>query len=211
MRILIADDHPLYREAIQAQVERIFPGAETVMAGSTDEALQRLRATPPVDLAIIDLIMPGGSDANGVRRAVEAAGTAPVAVVSGQVDPRGARACIAAGAKAYVPKTLDPAVFASALTIVAAGGTYVPAEFLGGDEPAPRPASSDGDLLSAREFAILRMVVDGRSNKEIARSLGVQEVTVKVNLTRIFARLGARNRAQAAAIAVEMKLMPHPV
>jgi two-component system nitrate/nitrite response regulator NarL len=213
IRVLIADDHPLYREAVKAQVERTFPGAETILAGSVDEAIGQLRDTPPFDMVIVDLVMPGTTDTSGVRRIVEAAGGAPVAVVSGTIEPSDVHACIAAGAKAFVPKTLDPKVFASALTIVAAGGSYVPVEFMTSQGGQMRSEFGDArpEPMADRDLEILRMLVAGRSNKEIARQLGLQEVTVKVNLTRIFGRLGARNRAQAAAIAVEQKLIPKPL
>lgn len=210
-RVLIADDHPLYREAERAQVERTFPGAETILLGTSTEAVERLRTDRTFDLILIDLMMPGSTDASGVERVVKAADGVPVVVVSGSLEPHDIRSCIAAGAKAFVPKTIDPQVFASALSIVAAGGTYVPIEYLQGEPKAaaPMPAASPAGL-TPREFDILRLVVEGHPNKEIARRLGIQEVTVKVNLTRIFGRLGARNRAQAAAIAVEMKLFPKP-
>ncbi|HEY1722845.1 MAG TPA: response regulator transcription factor [Magnetospirillaceae bacterium] len=209
-RVLIADDHPLYREAERAQVERTFPGAVTVLVGSSTEAVETLGADKTFDLILIDLMMPGSTDARGVERVVAAANGVPVVVVSGSLESHDIRSCIAAGAKAFVPKTIDPQVFASALNIVAAGGTYVPVEYLQGDPKAAPARSPTADLLTPREFDILRLVVEGHPNKEIARRLGIQEVTVKVNLTRIFGRLGARNRAQAAAIAVEMKLFPKP-
>jgi DNA-binding NarL/FixJ family response regulator len=210
-RVLIADDHPLYREAERIQVERTFPGAETIMVGTSAEAIARLDQDHGIELVLVDLVMPGSSDARGVRRVVEAARGIPVVVVSGSTEPGDIRASIAAGAKAFVPKTIDPQVFASALIIVAAGGSYVPVEFLTDDTPAvPAAAAAASDFLAPREFEILRLLVAGQSNKEIARELGIQEVTVKVNLTRIFSRLGARNRAQAAAIAVKMKLLPKP-
>ncbi len=210
-RVLIADDHPLYREAERAQVERTFPGVETILLGTSTEAVDRLRADRTFDLILIDLMMPGSTDASGVERVVKAANGVPVVVVSGSLEPHDIRSCIAAGAKAFVPKTIDPQVFASALSIVAAGGTYVPIEYLQGEPKAAAPASTPTPGgLTPREFDILKLVVEGHPNKEIARRLGIQEVTVKVNLTRIFGRLGARNRAQAAAIAVEMKLFPRP-
>lgn len=210
-RVLIADDHPLYREAERAQVERAFPGAETILVGSSTEAVEKIRADKTFDLILIDLMMPGSTDARGVERVVEAANGVPVVVVSGSLEPHDIRSCIAAGAKAFVPKTIDPQVFSSALNIVAAGGTYVPVEYLHGEpKPVAGGRGQSPDLLTPREFDILRLLVDGHPNKEIGRRLGIQEVTVKVNLTRIFGRLGARNRAQAAAIAVEMKLFPKP-
>jgi two-component system, NarL family, nitrate/nitrite response regulator NarL len=209
-RVLIADDHPLYREAERIQVERTFPGVETILVGSSTEAIARLAQDGGIGLVLVDLVMPGSSDARGVRRIVEAAKGIPVVVVSGSTEPGDIRASIAAGAKAFVPKTIDPQVFTSALTIVAAGGSYVPVEFLTDEIPAATVSTPAPDFLAPREFEILRLLVAGQSNKEIARELGIQEVTVKVNLTRIFSRLGARNRAQAAAIAVKMKLLPKP-
>jgi DNA-binding NarL/FixJ family response regulator len=209
-RVLIADDHPLYREAERAQVERAFPGVETILLGTSTEAVDRIRSDTAIDLILIDLMMPGSTDAGGVERVVKAANGVPVVVVSGSLEPNDIRSCIAAGAKAFVPKTIDPQVFTSALSIVAAGGTYVPIEYLQGEPKVASPPASTVAGLTPREFDILRLVVEGHPNKEIARQLGIQEVTVKVNLTRIFGRLGARNRAQAAAIAVEMKLFPKP-
>jgi len=209
-RVLIADDHPLYREAERIQVERTFPGVETILVGTSAEAIARLAQDANIELVLVDLVMPGSSDARGVRRIVEAARGIPVVVVSGSTEPGDIRASIAAGAKAFVPKTIDPQVFTSALTIVAAGGSYVPVEFLTDDSSVAPEGQPAPDFLAPREFAILRLLVAGQSNKEIARELGIQEVTVKVNLTRIFSRLGARNRAQAAAIAVKMKLLPKP-
>jgi DNA-binding NarL/FixJ family response regulator len=212
MRVLIADDHPLYREAVQAQVERTFPGAETMLVGTVDAAIARLRAEPPIELVIVDLVMPGTTGASGVRRIVETARGAPVVVVSGTLEQNDVRACVTAGARAFVPKVTDPKVFASALSIVIAGGTYVPTEYLTAPDvpPAHEAGGTRPEPLTGRDIDMLRMLVGGRSNKEIARELGLQEVTVKVNLTRIFGRLGARNRAQAAAIAVELKLIPKP-
>jgi len=212
MRVLIADDHPLYREAVQAQVVRTFPGAETMLVGTVGDAIARLRGEPPIELVIVDLVMPDATGAGGVRGIVEAARGAPVVVISGTLEQSDVRACIAAGARAFVPKVTDPKVFASALSIVVAGGTYVPTEYLTAPN-APLTQESGGtrlEQLAERDIDMLRMLVAGRSNKEIARELGLQEVTVKVNFTRIFGRLGARNRAQAAAIAVELKLIPKP-
>lgn len=212
MRVLIADDHPLYREAVQAQVVRTFPGAETMLVGTVGDAIARLRGEPPIELVIVDLVMPDATGAGGVRGIVEAARGAPVVVISGTLEQSDVRACIAAGARAFVPKVTDPKVFASALTIVVAGGTYVPTEYLTAPNAPPTQESGGTRLeqLAERDIDMLRMLVAGRSNKEIARELGLQEVTVKVNFTRIFGRLGARNRAQAAAIAVELKLIPRP-
>src|SRR5262249_20570440 len=93
-RVLIADDHPLYREAERIQVERTFPGAETILVGSTTEAVARLSQDRDIELVLVDLVMPGSSDARGVRRIVEAAKGVPVVVVSGSTEPGDIRASI---------------------------------------------------------------------------------------------------------------------
>ncbi len=212
-RVLIADDHPLYREAERAQVERAFPGAETILVriehGSRgeDPCRQDLRSDPDrFDDA------PGSTDARGVERVVEAANGVPVVVVSGSLEPHDIRSCIAAGAKAFVPKTIDPQVFSSALNIVAAGGTYVPVEYLHG-EPKPVAGRSRPIARSADTARVRYPPPPGRWPPEQRdwAPVGHSGSHRQGQFDPYFSAGSARaNRAQAAAIAVEMKLFPKP-
>lgn len=210
VRILIVDDHPLYLDAARQQVARIFRKADTATATSLAGALDIL-GQGPVDLVMLDFSMPGTDGLSAVKQVVGLAGAAPVVVMSGVALEKDVFACIQAGAKGFLPKTLDGPVFAAAVSLVASGGTYVPTEFMV-TTPPPAPAVETGSTLdpndfSERELALLRMVVAAASNKEIARAFDLQEVTIKFYLTRIFRKMGVKNRSHAAVIAVRSGLI----
>jgi DNA-binding NarL/FixJ family response regulator len=206
MRVLIADDHPLFLDAARTHLERIFPVCEVVEARSLPDAVHCLGESGPFHLILLDLSMPGMNPSGGVAEAVGAAGAAPVVIFSGTASPDDVWSCVAAGAKGFLPKTLDAAMFAAALNIIMLGGTYVPAEFAA-SRTAPVAVPANARDLSAREIDVLRMLVTGASNKEIARELNIQEVTVKLHATRIFNKLGVKNRSQAAVMALECGLV----
>jgi DNA-binding NarL/FixJ family response regulator len=214
MRALLADDHPLYLEAARIRLERLYPGIEVVEANTLPQALDQIGGDQPLDFVLLDFSMPGMNGPDGVRRAVGLVGSAPVAVMSGVADRREVTACIAAGAKGFLPKTLDANIFAAAVNMILLGGTYIPAEFAGEAASAGPPdgAANGGDsmsgkALSSRELQVLTMLTEGLANKEIARRLDIEEVTIKLHMTRIFKKLGVRNRAQAAVRALESGLL----
>lgn len=214
MRILIVDDHPLYLDAVRQQVARIFRKAEICSASTLAGALDVINASP-VDLVMLDFSIPGTDGATSVKQIVSAAGAASVLVMSGVALERDVFACIQAGARGFLPKTLDAPVFAAAVSLVANGGTYVPTEFMAPPKAVPpsSASSSDGSIkfdstdFSERELALLKMVVAANSNKEIARAFDLQEVTIKFYLTRIFRKMGVKNRAHAAVVAVRSGLV----
>ena len=153
---------------------------------------------------------------SGVQQVVTAAAPAPVVVMSGVAVERDVFACIQAGARGFLPKTLEGPVFTAAVSLVANGGTYVPTEFMVPRPAAPAAASphlaTDGATVdpndfSERELALLKMVVAAASNKEIARAFDLQEVTIKFYLTRIFRKMGVKNRSHAAVVAVRSGLI----
>lgn len=206
MRVLIADDHPLYLDAACTNIGRAFAGAEIVAVRTVAEALERVCDSGPFQLILLDYFMPGMAGAPSIAQLVAASGGAFVAVMSGNASPEDVGACIAAGAKGYLPKTMDAAMFSAAVNMILIGATYVPAEFAGTARPEAL-ASGETKDLSARELDVLELIVEGASNKEIGRKLEIQEVTVKLHANRIFNKLGVRNRAQAAVMALEKKLV----
>ena len=207
MRILIADDHPLYLDAAKALVTRTFNEPEIAVAASLAEAQAAIADGTRFEIVLADYSMPGMNGVDGVRALVAGARDTPVVVMSGVADRDDVRACLTAGAKGFLPKTLEPGLLSSALTIISQGGSYVPVELISG-EGTPAPSGSvDVRNFSGRELALLQMLGEGNSNKEIARRLDLQEVTIKVNLTRLFTKLGAKNRAQAVAIAIKSGLL----
>jgi two-component system, NarL family, nitrate/nitrite response regulator NarL len=215
MRIVVADDHPLYLDAIAMHLERMDRDAEVCRAPSIDAALDLL-ANAPADLVLLDFSMPGEGGAEGLRRVILAAKQAPVVVMSGVAAEADVLACINAGARGFLPKTLEGHLLASAISHVMNGGTYVPAELLvaigraGASEAAiaSRPTELANRVeLTDRERELLRRVVNGEPNKQIARALDIREVTVKFYLTRIFKKLGVKNRSHAAVTAIRLGLV----
>jgi DNA-binding NarL/FixJ family response regulator len=201
MRILIADDHDLVRDAIAA-----FLTAEGVTdvhcAGSLDEALKAAEAWGPFDLVLLDYNMPGMAGLDGLNRMRKANQDKPVALISGTATPDLAEAAINAGAAGFVPKTMAAKSMVAAVNFMVAGETFAPYNFLRHANRAP-----DAFGLSGREREVLLGLAAGKSNKEIAIDLDLQEVTVKLHVKTLSRKLGAKNRTQAAMIARDNDLV----
>ena len=200
VRILIADDHPLYREAVSLQVRRLYPEAQIEQVASLPE-LRALAMKPgaPCGLMLVDFHMPGMSlDALGALIADFPA--VPVAVISGMARAADIRAAVRAGAKAYVPKTSTPEHLAQVLQLLLAGGSSIPADIL------LEQGEELGWELSTREREVLKGVALGQSNKQIGRELGLAEVTIKLHLRNLFRKMGVKTRAEAAVAAVRAGL-----
>lgn len=210
MRILIADDHPLYREAVAIQIRRLYPDAVVDEVAALDEVFERAaREGAPHDLFLVDFHMPGMS-LDAVKRLAGAFPMTPVAIVSGTADHNEVRGAIEAGAHGFIPKTATAEQLSSAIRMLMAGGTSVPVEFL--QARAIAPAGTDGKppwlaLLSPRELQVLKGVARGISNKQIGRELNLAEVTVKLHLRAVFRKTGVKSRAEAAVLASKAGLV----
>ena len=209
MKILVADDHPLYREAVRVQLERLFDQVSVFEVASLEEA-SALASGPeaPFDLFLIDFLMPGMS-LDALSQLTRSHPDVPIAVISGTADAGDVRATIQAGARGFIPKTASGKHFAHAIELILAGGSSVPADLmLALNEPEKdaldlptRPAWLA--VLTARELDVLKGVARGLSNKEVGRELGLAEVTIKLHLRSIFRKIGARSRSDAAVIATK--------
>lgn len=206
MKILVADDHPLYREAVAIQVARIFADVALVEVATMDEVYAAIREpATPFDLFLIDYKMPGMSVA-AVAQLTHDVPATPIAIISGSAQPAEIKAAIEAGARGYIPKTATGERLAHALKLILAGGTSVPTELL--FEVAPVDGAPAWlALLSHREQDVLRGVARGLSNKEIGRELDLAEVTIKLHLRSVFRKMGARSRADAAVMAAKAGLV----
>lgn len=197
---------------MRLHIERARPEAEIVVAASLDDAIA-LSLASPVDILLLDFSMPGMNGIAGITRARAACPGVPIVIMSGTATPADVTAAVRAGANGFLPKSFGPEVFIQALNIVLAGGTYLPADIIAGVPAAPpaRPPStaelSAGAGLTPREIQVLQAIVNGKSNKEIGRELDLQEVTVKLHARRVYHKLGARNRAEVTAIAIEQKIV----
>ena len=200
LRVLLADDHPIYRDAVRVLIGRAFAGAEIVTAGSAEELLAHA-ADAPFALVLIDWHMPGMAGLASICAALEAFAGSPVAIMSGMAPDDEVRGALRAGARAFLPKLMSAEMFAAALQIVLAGGTYVPADTaLSAAETPATAASPLLDALTRREREVLEQLADGATNKHIARALELAEITVKLHVRQILRKLGASNRAEAVAI-----------
>ena len=206
IRVLVVDDHPIVRQGLvavlgdQADLEVI--GA----AASAEEALEFATQLQP-DVVLLDLELPGLDGVEAIPRLAEVSASAKVIVFTAYESEGRVLGAVRAGAKGYLLKGASVEEIAQAVRVVQAGGSYLEprvAAKLVAEVRAPRRA---GGLLSGREQAVLRLVAEGLPNKQIAQSLAISERTVKFHLTSLFNKLGADNRAQAVALAVQRGLL----
>lgn len=205
MRILIADDHPMVRDALKRTLLLVQPAADIVEAADFASAQHQLQRQT-VQLALLDLHMPGMERVDGLRRLRLQFPGVPMVVASGEDDPAVIRATLAAGAVGFLPKSEAPEVLQQALRIVLGGGTYMPAQALADlrhGAPPPRP---DAGGLTPRQLDVLRCLMRGQPNKLIARELGLTEGTVKIHIAAILRVLQARNRTEAVVVARDLGL-----
>jgi len=208
IRVLIADDHALFRAGLIHLISGIADEVSAIEANSLDEAIIHIDPSATPDLMLVDLMMPGmGDGAAGIRRLRELAPDMPLVVLSVKDHSDDVRQAIDSGALGYIPKSTSPEVMLSALKLVLAGGVYLPAELIGASagaaETSARADSSAGlRSLTARQQEVLALLAEGKTNKEIARNLGLSTGTIKAYVSDILRSLGAENRTQAAAIAL---------
>lgn len=198
MRILLADDHGLVRDTISAYLETEGRAA-VVSVGDYTEAMKVLRSKGPFDLVLLDFEMPGMNGLDGLSNAIKAHPNQPFAILSGTAPNRIAQDAVERGAIGYLPKSMGARSLVNAVRFMIAGETYVPASILA---DSGEPAETDfAKKLSQRERQVLSGLCKGRSNKEIARALDLQEVTIKLHVRTLCKKLNANNRTQAALIA----------
>lgn len=203
MRILIADDHDLLRDTLVMFLER-QDDIEAQTAADLDAALKIASSQDQFDLLLLDYNMPGMNGLSGLTKAMEYDGGQRVALMSGQATRDIAQKALDAGAAGFVPKTLPAKSMVNAIRFMAMGEQYAPLEFM--TAPTDEPENELTEKLTPREFQVLRGLTEGKSNKEIARDLEIQEPTVKLHVKTLYRKIDASNRTQAALIAREAGL-----
>lgn len=205
--ILIADDHPLYRDALTAVFERASDFEAAPPAASLEAALGAMQADPPT-FALLDLNMPGMNGVTSIARVRAAHPDTGIAIISGSSSAGLIREILAAGARGYLPKTLDPEMILAAVRLMLAGAVYLsPDVLLESSGPYAIRDPADSSALTSHELDVLRMVSNGSTNGEIARKAGITEIRVKLDTRRILTKLGVRNRTEAAALAASRNLL----
>ena len=209
MHVLLIDDHALFRFGLGELLER--RGITVDAQGDCEAGIARVMQTRP-DVVLLDLRMPQMTGLEVLKRLRETGQTMPIAMLTTSTDERDLIAALQAGAQGYLLKDMEPDELIAALKNILAGGTVVAKELTGilarvvqggGEERRAPLAFSD---LTPREREILCHLADGRSNKVIARVLGITDGTVKLHVKAILRKLAVHSRVEAAVIAVEKNL-----
>ncbi len=203
MRILLADDHALMLETLSAFL--------TAQGGFTIEtctdlpsAVEKIENDAAYDLVLLDYSMPGMNGLDGLDKAIAASFGRPVAIMSGTADKTVAQTAIDRGAIGFLPKTMAAKSLVNAVKFMAMGETYVPHDFMNAENTTEQPPLAK--LLSERELQVLGGLCRGLSNKELARELDLQEVTIKLHVKTLCRKLDAKNRTHAAMLGKEAGL-----
>lgn len=206
-RILLADDHAMVREALAQMLERLDPTLRMQQARNVEEARQRLRTEGGFALLLLDYHMPGMAGAATVTALQDEHPGLPIGVISGYVSSEEVEPLLAAGVAGIFPKTMSAPALLMALKLAASGQVFVP---WSGDLAKPRESDSALPLpaLSERQGEVLTRVVAGLSNKEIARQLGLSEVTIKIHVAALCRKFEVANRTQLATGALRAGIKP---
>lgn len=209
MKALLIDDHALLRDALCLLIGHQLPTLTLLQAGTLAEAIAVLEAHPDVAVALLDLGLPDSDGLDSLIRLRKAAPLTTVIVLSADPCSETIIAAIDAGAAGFVPKTAQGSTLLDALREVLNGGIYVPNNAL--DARLDAPATASLEDLSPRQIEVLRLLIEGKSNKLISRELSLSESTVKTHLLAVFRRLGVNSRTQAVLAAARLGLrLPRP-
>ncbi|MBI4274748.1 MAG: response regulator transcription factor [Rhizobiales bacterium] len=211
-RLVIADDHPLFRGALREAVGRLFERSEIAEAGSFDDVAKILEQDSEVDMILLDLTMPGVRGFSGLMYLRAQYPSVPVVVVSANEDPAVIRRCMDFGASGFIPKTLDVEGMRLAITRVLKGGVWTPpdVDLETGSDTEAKELMARLATLTPQQVRVLMMLSEGLLNKQIAYELSVSEATVKAHVSAILQKLGVESRTQAVIAAAKIELGQWP-
>jgi two-component system, NarL family, nitrate/nitrite response regulator NarL len=207
-RIILADDHRLVRENLAAFLTAAESDFRIFEAGNLREAEAIVARQTDLDLIVLDLMMPGmnGLEGIGIMRGLRP--DVPLAILSGSTRREDIVGALDCGAQGFIPKTIGGQALLNVLKLIIAGETYVPQLALADSDPGA--TRSPIDDLTAREKEVLSFLVKGFSNKKIAHELGIQEVTVKVHLQKVYKKLDVSSRTETVSIVLSQGWIQDP-
>jgi DNA-binding NarL/FixJ family response regulator len=209
-RLIIADDHPLFRGALREAVNGLFQNVEIAEAGSFEEINKLLGRDGEVDLILLDLAMPGVRGFSGLMCLRAQHPSVPVVIVSANEDPAVIRRCMHFGAAGFIPKTLGVDQMREAVSRVLAGEEWTPPDIdlEHGTDAQTADLMTRLATLTPQQVRVLMMLSEGLLNKQIAYELTVSEATVKAHVSAILQKLGVESRTQAVIAAAKIELAP---
>jgi DNA-binding NarL/FixJ family response regulator len=199
-KFLIADDHPLFREALVGALEPLFESSEMIQSDSLDSTLDALLEHSDIDLVLLDLQMPGCENFYGVIRVSEDYPTIPIAVVSANDSIEVISHVMGFGAKGFIPKCTSAQDMASALVSIMQGNRWLPEgmeDKIGAIDDEQMSIAQKVKELTPKQFQVLRLLQEGLLNKQIAYDLSITEATVKAHISAIFRKLDVNTRTKA--------------
>ncbi len=206
MKVLIADEHALFRDGLGHLIEELDGAATILQAGSFSQTLKILDGERKFDLIIVDPDMHDVSWNDGMKILCAKADGARLVVVSASENVHNIRESLELGAGGYITKRAETKILSNALKLVLDGGTYIPPVMLGHNSDN-LAAGGKGKTLTNRQSQVLGLVAQGMSNKQIAYEIGVSEATVKLHINALLKAIGAANRTQAVIIAQKTGLI----
>ena len=206
-RLVIADDHPLFRGALREAVSGMFERVEIAEAGAFDEISKLLDHGGDTDLVLLDLTMPGVRGFSGLMYLRAQYPGIPVVVVSANDDPSVIRRCMAFGASGFIPKRLGIEAMRNAIAQVLQGGVWTPpdVDLEGGPDAESAEMMARLSTLTPQQVRVLMMLSEGLLNKQIAYELTVSEATVKAHVSAILQKLRVESRTQAVIAAAKIE------
>ncbi len=206
MNLLLVDDHALFREGLRALLANISPEVVAFESASVAGAIDECRSTI-FRMVLLDLGLTHSGGLDTLEQFRNSVPTVPVIVLSGEQDPALIRSAIETGAVGFIPKSHTAELMVAALRFVLAGGVYLPMGVLEDERCSTPSAAPPGggrfQLLSPRQQQVARLLLQGQSNKAIARRLDLSEGTVKAHVSAIYQIIGARNRVDAVTLAAK--------
>lgn len=218
MKIILADDHAMFRDALTQYIERSDSSVNVLLAKDFHESMNLLASEDDVDFVMLDLRMPGMNGLQGLKKMKEVYPDLPVAILSGLAEQKEVEEALAMGAAGYFPKTLPGKIMLQGIYKILRGEQFTPVDHNTnqmlpsyhadqGDAEAAKAAVNGAHVpLTPREKEVLNFLLKGASNKEIANAMDLQVVTVKLHVRGICRKLGAKNRTQAALLAQQAGL-----
>jgi len=205
----VADDHPLFRDAILTVIKQHYPDAVVVESTDLDSTITGLKLNSETDLLLLDLHMPGSQDLFGLIMVREQFPSIPVAIISADDELDTINRAMGHGACGYIPKSCSPQVIFNAISTMLDGELWVPDTIRGNLTPVGNEEKSLAAkiaTLTPQQYRVIYYLREGWLNKQIGYELGITEATIKAHLTAIFRKLGISNRTQAVAMLGKMSL-----